>query len=98
MTCTAKVENGIIRLPENIKLPDGMEVQIIALEELRESRSEQARSQMISRAMARMEKGYALGGKPLTGIFFVSNVPEFLSPNFYVAMIQDFNCIYIMSA
>ena len=29
MTCTVKVENGIVPLPSGVKLPDGMEVQLI---------------------------------------------------------------------
>lgn len=29
MTCTVKVENGTIRLPSGVKLPDGAEVQLI---------------------------------------------------------------------
>ncbi|MBI1785004.1 hypothetical protein HYR69_07655 [Candidatus Sumerlaeota bacterium] len=28
MICNAKVENGIIRLPEGLNLPDGAEVQV----------------------------------------------------------------------
>ena len=28
MKCTARVENGIIRLPPGVKLPDGAEVQL----------------------------------------------------------------------
>ena len=29
MTCTVKVENGIVPLPSGVTLPDGMEVQLI---------------------------------------------------------------------